>query len=167
MWGYMKKLRLLLTEKCNRKCRGCCNKDYDLKALPTCNIFSEYEEILLTGGEPMLYPSLICLTINRIRRQTKAPIYLYTASLIEPHILMSFLDVIDGITLTLHTPKDVEPFRLFNKMILAGALNKSLRLNVFRGISLRDINLSKWKVKKDMVWIKNCPIPKDEVFMRV
>jgi hypothetical protein len=161
------KLRLLLTEKCNRKCRGCCNKEWDLKALPICNIFSGYDEVILTGGEPMLYPPLISLTVNRIRQQTKAPIYLYTASCLEPYILLRVLDSIEGLTLTLHTKKDVEPFKDFNAHILRGADSKSLRLNVFRGVSLKGLDLSKWEVKKNIVWIKNCPLPKDEVFMRV
>lgn len=161
------KLRLLLTEKCNRRCRGCCNKNYDLKALPICNNFAEYEEIMLTGGEPMLNPPLIALAIHKIRKQSSAPIYLYTADCSDITILLNILGIIDGITLTLHTPKDVKPFKIYNALVSEGsALSKSLRLNVFKGVSLKGIDLSKWKVKKDKVWIKNCPIPKDEIFMR-
>jgi molybdenum cofactor biosynthesis enzyme MoaA len=52
----VKKLRLLVTERCARSCSGCCNHDWDLAALPTCESYAGYDEVLLTGGEPMLYP---------------------------------------------------------------------------------------------------------------
>jgi hypothetical protein len=45
--------------------------------------------------------------------------------------------------------------------------SKSLRLNVFHGISLKGIDTSCWIIKKDMKWIKNCPLPKDEVLKRL
>ena len=50
------KLRLLLFEECNRSCPGCCNRDWDLQPLPVCYDLPPYRIILLTGGEPMLYP---------------------------------------------------------------------------------------------------------------
>jgi hypothetical protein len=43
---------------------------------------------------------------------------------------------------------------------------KSLRLNVFKGVSVPK-TWSNWIVKKNMVWIKNCPLPEDEVFMKL
>lgn len=46
----MKKLRLLLHEECNRNCKGCCNKDWDLNALEIEDDFTDYDEILITGG---------------------------------------------------------------------------------------------------------------------
>ena len=45
-------------------------------------------------------------------------------------------------------------------------VNRSLRLNVFEGIDISALNLERWKVKDNMVWLENCPLPKDEVFMR-
>ena len=67
----MKKLRLLITEKCNRKCEGCCNLDWDLQNLPVCTSFKGYDEILLTGGEPQLEPVLILSTVEKIKQQNK------------------------------------------------------------------------------------------------
>ena len=51
------KLRLLLLDDCNRNCPGCCNRDWDLQALPLCQDYTPYRLIMLTGGEPMLYYS--------------------------------------------------------------------------------------------------------------
>lgn len=72
------KLRLLLLDDCNRNCPGCCNRDWDLQALPLCQDYTPYRLIMLTGGEPMLYPEIIREAIAAIRRQTNVPIYLYT-----------------------------------------------------------------------------------------
>ena len=42
-----------------------------------------------------------------------------------------------------------------------------MRLNIFHNVDIAKIDLVKWIVKKDITWIKNCPLPKDEVFMRL
>lgn len=164
------KLRLLLTEDCNRTCKGCCNKEHDLSALSGCTSFQGYELIMITGGEPLLKPGLLIETIQRIRREAPGtPIYVYTAYREDPRWLLAVLAMVDGITLTLHTRKDVPHFRVFNNMLLqSGHLTiRSLRLNVFRGIDISDIDVSAWNVKSDMVWIKDCPVPVNEVFMRL
>lgn len=162
------KLRLLLLSECNRSCKGCCNKDWDLDALKVCESFKGYDEIILTGGEPLLNPGLIRETVRRIRAESSAPIYLYTAWRDDPWLLATTLMLVDGITLTLHTRKDTEPFEEFNKVIkFLGIEGKSLRLNVFHGVSTGKADLSNWVVKKNMRWIKDCPLPTDEVFMRV
>jgi hypothetical protein len=45
---------------------------------------------------------------------------------------------------------------------------RGMRLNVFEGVTIpEDTDLSLWKVKEQMVWIKDCPLPQDEVFMRL
>lgn len=161
------KLRLLLLDECNRSCKGCCNKDWNLDALPVCESFAGYESIMLTGGEPMLVPDTITHVVQRIRAETDAPIHLYTAWREDPWHLASILTRVDGLTLTLHTRKDTESLRLLVEIIQAtGIKNKSLRLNVFHGISTGDIDLSAWHVKKNIRWVKDCPLPADEVFMR-
>lgn len=69
----MKKLRLLLFKECHRGCEGCCNKDWDLKSLLKADNFLPYDEILLTGGEPMLDPLLVIDAAERIRAQGSTP----------------------------------------------------------------------------------------------
>lgn len=166
------KLRLLLWDDCLRKCKGCCNKEWDLNSLPICTSFEGFEEIILTGGEPMLYPQTILEVIDIIRRKTKTPIYLYTSDVSNIEMTLKILSRIEGITLTLHTQRDSFSLYPLNKSLLAikcfdEAFNKSLRLNVFKGIWLNKTNLSLWKIKDNMVWIKKCPLPKDEVFMKM
>lgn len=166
------KLRLLLFEECNRNCEGCCNKDWNLKNLPGVGLFTGYKEIILTGGEPMLRPQLIKSMVRLIRFDTNAPIYVYTAKVDDLHDALSVLNKLDGMTVTLHEQSDVKPFLLFNDAVLdlnnqyGEFWNKSLRLNVFKGIKF-GADLSLWDVKKEVEWIKNCPLPEDEVFMRL
>ena len=161
------KLRLLLFKDCNRKCPGCCNKDWDLDNLPICNSFKEYEEIILTGGEPMLKPDLILKVIDKIKEENPtAKIIMYTAFLNSPK-LIEIVNKLDGITFTLHEQKDVN-IALKNLIILNHRYSKkSLRLNVFKNINLKGITLNNWKIKDNIVWIKNCPLPKGEILMKL
>ena len=165
------KLRLLLFTRCNRRCAKCCNTQWDLSKLPACWDYSGYDEVLLTGGEPMLNPELVVETVYKIRRvNPRAKVYLYTAKVdnIEDSLFVSA--ALDGMTVTLHRPRDIEPFNSFNKDLRMESLvfgSRSLRLNVFKGVPLRDVYTEGWTVKKNIQWIDNCPLPDDEVFMRL
>lgn len=164
----MKKLRLLLLTECNRTCKGCCNKDWNLEELPVCTDFQGYSEIILTGGEPLLQPDLVKEVVERIRTETDADIILYTAKTDDIHALRGVLSVIDGITVTLHTRKDVLPFANFNMALTPSEKQgKSLRLNVFNGINIGEEDTGGWRVKGGIRWMKDCPLPKDEVFKKL
>ena len=162
----MKILRLLLFEKCNRNCDGCCNKDWDLKALPVEKDFSPYSMVLLTGGEPMLKPHIIIDTAVKIRSQSSAKIYLYTAKVNDLAYMSHVLIFIDGITVTLHRQLDVKSFMKLDQT-LPGSGGKSLRLNIFKGVKIKKPLRDEWKIKSDIEWIQNCPLPKNEVLKRI
>lgn len=164
----MKKLRLLITEDCHRSCKGCCNKDWDLANLPKVDWTEEYSVIMLTGGEPLL-DKHIDKTIDILKHlcTVDSLIVVYTSLSRNVH---KILNQVDGITLTLHEQSDIKEFIELNKQLLSlhwtAAL--SLRLNVFDGIEIpKNIDLSRWKVKDKIVWLKDCPLPTDEVFMRI
>jgi organic radical activating enzyme len=164
------KLRLLLTEKCNRKCKGCCNKDWDLQSLPICTNYNNYDELILTGGEPMLIPLTVSKVIDEIRKQTSCPIYLYTAKTDMPETLLEILFKLDGLTVTIHTQKDLLSFASFEHYlnecwVSRSVLQKSLRLNIFKDIE-NYFSFVSWKIKDNIVWKKDCPLPEDEIFMR-
>ena len=163
----LKNLRLLLFSECNRSCEGCCNNDWDLTSIDICKSFQGYDKIILTGGEPMLNPALVIDTAARIRKETNSEIIMYTAKSKRALDLVAVLHILDGITLTLHEPYDVKPFIELNNILLKMGLEKSLRLNVFAGIDISGIDLSLWKVKEGIEWIKDCPLPETEVFMRL
>lgn len=161
----MKSLRLLLWSECNRACPGCCNKQYDLTKLPVETDYSEYNEIILTGGEPMLYPERLPIIIEIIRHQTGAPIYMYTAKVDDTYAAMRMLDLLDGITVTLHDQADVKPFKKFSEFMPDYFSERSLRLNVFKGVNwVYFAKDSWWQIKDGIVWLDPCPMPENEVF---
>lgn len=148
----------------------CCNKDWDLTSLERESDFTPYEMVILTGGEPMLNPGLVVETVFRIKRQINVPVIMYTAKMDDIHDIHFVLKYLDGVTLTLHEQKDVEPFLRLNDILERKRFKgvRLLRLNIFRGVKLpENIDLSKWVIKDDIVWIKDCPLPKDEVFKRL
>ncbi len=169
------KLRLLLFEKCNRNCKGCCNKDFDLKNLPIADNDSirGKDMIILTGGEPMLNPSLIIRVTQDIKSVSAAPVIVYTAKIDDYDTTINVLQYVDGMTVTLHKQDDVEHLARLHQHIPESLLyGKLLRLNVFKGVSIpMGFELSgdayHWLIKDEIEWIKNCPLPEGEVFMRL
>lgn len=154
----MKTLRLLLFAACNRTCPGCCNNDWDLGELPRVDSYEGYDQIILTGGEPMLRPELVVCVAADIRSKVDAQIILYTA---RPGELPGVMPFLDGVTVTLHEQTDVAEFARLP--VLPG----SLRLNVFEGVDMAFVDTWGWKVKHGIKWIKDCPLPENEVFMRM
>lgn len=171
-----KKLRLVVTEKCHNKCPMCCNNRFDLKAIPVVDRF-DYDEISITGGEPMLYPDKVAEIADTLRKAAKIvganpKIWLYTSKL-NPMTFRMIAKYIDGVCYTPHNAVEVAMFKAVNRMLLrsevgVGKEGFSLRLNLFKeqAKALKKENLSLWKVK-DMVWIKDCPIPEGEDFRRI
>jgi len=163
----IKKLRLVMFEECNRACEGCCNKDWDLNALEVAGSYSGYDLVMLTGGEPMLKPEAIIDITNKIRAETNAPIYLYTAKSKRALDLIAILHCVDGVTLTLHEPYDVEPFVELNSLLMKLGIECSYRLNVFKGVDISRVDTSLWTVKDEIEWIKDCPLPEGETIQRL
>ena len=168
----MKKLRLLVTACCMRKCVGCCNKDWDLENLPVAQHYDGYEMIMLTGGEPLLldYMALVRL-FEEIQVQTMSPIILYTAKAEPPWDLMPMLSqYLSGVTLTLHEQSDVIAFgrhqSRWEEYFCDKLQSKYMRLNIFEGLRFEGLDLTKWDAKDNIERIKDSPLPKDEVFMK-
>lgn len=162
-----KKLRLFLFKDCNRACKGCCNNDWDIVHIPVCRSFKGYNEVLLTGGEPMLKPELVFETVRKIRKENKSTkIFLYTAKLDNLLMLYFIMSIVDGITITLHEQSDVKRWKKFLRYLPEYLFQKSLRLNIFWNVGVTNIPKN-WKVKSGMKWIKNCPLPKNEVLRKL
>ena len=66
----MEKLRLLVTTKCPNKCPMCCNNSWDFSKLPVVEHFN-YKEIMITGGEPLLFPEKLSNLAESIRTVQK------------------------------------------------------------------------------------------------
>lgn len=163
------KLRLVVTAKCHNRCPMCCNNRFDLNELPVMDRWN-YDEIMLTGGEPMLFPDEVVNIATTIRKVAicmggNPKVYLYTA-LPDAEKFLATLWYIDGAVVTPHTAKDVAEFVKLNNDLPANH-GKSLRLNLFPEVSLPDgIDLSKWEVKQ-IQWVKDCPVPEGEDLRRI
>ena len=150
----MEKLRLLVTTKCPNKCPMCCNNSWDFSKLPVVEHFN-YKEIMITGGEPLLFPEKLAnlaesiKTVQKLAYGNKGKLFLYTAL---ADMLPNYIRYFDGVVYTPHSVNDIHSLLEANNFLL----------------DYKDDNtdLSLWKVK-DMQWIKDCPVPADEEFKRV
>jgi CO dehydrogenase/acetyl-CoA synthase gamma subunit (corrinoid Fe-S protein) len=90
---------------------------------------------------------------------------LYTAKCDNFYDFASVAMHLDGITLTLHNQSDIIDFENLNTEMQFNIKfwkKLSLRLNVFAGIDINHIDTHLWKVRDNIVWIDNCPVPKNE-----
>lgn len=190
-----KRCRLLLTAKCPNNCPLCCNKQFDLmKEVPVIDRW-DYNEFILTGGEPLQFSNLVIKAIQDISSITNfmglsPKFYLYT-SICKPSIWNEVLPYLDGVTYTVHTLDNAkELIQLIH--VLNNVENgyesvfphinyvtfKSLWLNLFpEAISFIEAELAKSPYKWDdvsryfkirqMEWKENCPIPEGEDFRRI
>lgn len=176
-----KKLRLLVTTDCPNHCPLCCNNRFDFDKLPVVDRW-DYDEIMITGGEPMLFPAHLHNILRTIRETQKvmgiprSKIYVYTANI---NILCSAvtMNALDGIVYTPHSEKELIRFLGINARITDFDVDyKSLRLNLFPDIKklledkriagYKGTYLSYWQVK-DIKWVKDCPVPEGEDFRRI
>ena len=98
-----KKLRLLVTTKCPNKCPMCCNNSWDFSSLPVVDRWN-YEEIMITGGGPLIHTNKVAELIRSIRE-----VYVYT-SIAAWDRVRTILAYADGIVLTPHSQSDIDKF---------------------------------------------------------
>lgn len=159
----VRKARLLFTDTCNRNCRGCCNRNW--KGEPAKEItfdeLLEFDEIYITGGEPMLFVSDLKELITNLKKHDKK-VFVYTAN---PYPYNEFLNIMlmtDGLTLTLHNWNDVKTFKAL-ELDKINIPNRDLRLNVFPKVTIKNDN---WDVRPKK-WIVDAPLPDGEEFVRL
>ena len=76
-----KTARVIVTFQCNRRCPGCCNSNLpEYRKVHTDEELMGYQEIVITGGEPMLIPGKTLEFINRMwDKGYRGKMYLYTS----------------------------------------------------------------------------------------
>lgn len=136
----MEKLRLLVTTKCPNKCPMCCNNSWDFSKLPVVEHFN-YKEIMITGGEPLLFPEKLAnlaesiKTVQKLAYGNKGKLFLYTAL---ADMLPNYIRYFDGVVYTPHSVNDVHSLLEANNFLLDYKdelmESKSLRLNLFPDI---------------------------------
>lgn len=191
-----KRCRLLLTTKCPNNCPLCCNKQFDLfKDVPVIDRW-DYDEFILTGGEPLmggtvrLLDFIYNLTAIHKYMGTSPKIFLYTSEC-NPDYWNRIMSFLDGITYTVHTEANAKEFITLLKVLstpevgydvmypdLFNIGTKSLWLNLFPEAKqliadkLATTNLSWDNVNRffkirPMEWVENCPVPEGEDFRRL
>ena len=165
-----KKARVLITRECNRKCPNCCS-EYNtvmkgMKEISSIDALKDYDQIMITGGEPMLLPEMVRIYSTGLKRNNPdCTIYLYTA--LYKSNLYDIMDIIDGIHYTLHihsTPTDIANFNSFQEMARLYP-DKSIRAYIDPAVQL-PVTIYPWIYKRLEVkpWILEgaCPLPEGE-----
>jgi len=100
------KARLILTKRCTRGCSYCVTQHSPLikeaRTISSADALRDYEEITITGGEPLLEEDRLLRLLYDLQLQKKEErkLYLYTARWVPG--IGNFLMFMDGITYTLH-----------------------------------------------------------------
>lgn len=167
----MKIARVITTWACPRDCDNCCNKDPGIveqaKPCSVADLQAEYDQVILTGGEPMLHPVRILNIIKQLRRQTHPnvqKIFLYTAMFTPA--LHGLVPRLDGVHFTLHYPLrrgDVWGFYRFQNLAQHAGPEKSFRLYIEPRIT-KPISIipSAWARVKVKPWLDQYPLPPNE-----
>lgn len=120
------KVRLIVTLDCHKDCPYCCNKYQKFKDMMHPIKYSElktYDEIIITGGEPLLSKhihktlGLIFKIRNNFPEKT---IYLYTTKWKFDPTHSIILENVDGVHFTLHAPvqsEDLRALEAFQRML--------------------------------------------------
>jgi len=110
-------IHLMVTDKCYRKCKYCCNKQYDINSIPyaTDDELKHAKNIYITGGEPFIFssPSLIARDLKWNYSNIKNVI-VYTNAF-ELSLYLKYVDkpfeYIDGLDISIKNFKDKVYFR--------------------------------------------------------
>jgi len=160
------KVRLLFTNDCNRRCKGCCNKNWTGEPPVEMSIeeVRSFDEIYITGGEPMLYPEALLVLIKMLRTDSNK-IFLYTAMPYPRNLFISVMQELDGASITLHDDRDVQRFVLSNYH-KTSFNNKSMRVNDFTKTDIPFSTHTNYDYR-EMTWITDAPLPEGEVFAKL
>lgn len=108
------KIHLLVTTLCDRNCKHCCNKQYDLNEIPyvTMKELSQAKEVYITGGEPFKYanPVEIARWIKSKFRNIEVYVYTNADELAQYLSDGGYLTSIDGLTVSIKTENDLDAF---------------------------------------------------------
>lgn len=148
-------LRLLITLKCNMNCYYCCNNLKDIrdkfeeKNLKEIN-FNRFDNICITGGEPLLSRDILAKVIMKI--PCNKYIYLYTNGLLLQKPTLELLSrTIDGFNVGIHNVQQLQnlPEGLFHhKKVRFSIEDKNYEKFINLRPSLKNCNIKTWKRNK-------------------
>ena len=173
-----KKARLIYTLECNRNCEGCCNDSLDMctiKTIDSIQDLNDYNEMIITGGEPMLNVKKLKKFIQQLRENNgtrHAKIIIQTAYYhdgIHRIANRTLLREINGLNYTLHdnpSLADMIRLRALIKDLEVVSSHGIFRLNidarVYSTHDLSNLNLTVFDEVRKMAWKDDCPLPSGE-----
>ncbi len=113
-------IHIMVTSLCDRNCKYCCNKEYNLNDIPyvTDEELRQAETICITGGEPFAFVSPCDIAKHYKRKYPNIKnIYVYTNALeLAEYILNDGkIEFIDGVNVSIKCKKDAEMFNTIVK----------------------------------------------------
>ena len=109
-------IHLMVTTLCDRDCKYCCNKQYDLNDIPqvTDEELKNCHTVYITGGEPFLFanPNAIAEELKKKYPNIKA-VRVYTNAFALSyylHVLDCQISEIDGLSVSIKNQADVYSF---------------------------------------------------------
>lgn len=170
-----KTARVIVTFGCNRKCPGCCNSKLpEYRTVHTDEELMKYQEIVITGGEPMLIPGKVLEFINRIwDKGYRGKMYMYSSFWNGKGISKEILKELDGLTFTLHAECTDEDIIALKNLSNCGILqNKDFGSRliidkmVYDRYDLSNVNFSRWSVIRKSEWKETCsPTPNEDLLV--
>lgn len=166
-----KTARVIVTLNCNRRCPGCCNINLpEHRKVSTDEELMGYQEIVITGGEPMLIPGKLLEFINRMwDKGYRGKMYLYTSFWNGKEISKEILKELDGFTFTLHaecTDADITALKNLSNSGILQNKDFSSRLiidkRVYERYDLSNSNFSRWDVIRKLEWKEKCDTADNE-----
>ena len=157
-----KRCRVLITSECNLRCEYCCNKLPEVQAtikMTTMDQFIEeiapkYEEISISGGEPMLAEDKLINIIYSLPENAKK--YLYTNGSYSPSIIFP-IHLLNGVNIGVHQELNSSDLLCWLKEIAESNPTCSLRFHMQEGVSfpnteefaiLYNIPIIRWQMNK-------------------
>lgn len=164
--------RLIITEKCSRSCSYCVNRQPGILdnavELHDFSRLKGYDNLCITGGEPMLEPEL-ALGLARAAKIMLSPmkVYLYTSYFDKLDDLTATLNWCDGLTFTLHegtNEEDLRRYKLVQAYIRTAAWLESKRLKIHWAVP--PVNTVGWNRIDTLVPKPDCGIaPGERLFI--
>lgn len=168
-----KTARVIVTYNCPKKCEGCCNTKIIKPPLTTIQKLATYDEVVITGGEPLLYLKRLEWFIKKLYNEGFiGDLYLYTSywstkttprtDVLRESVIRKF----NGVTYTLHTGSDeyIKELKAFMEEVPKG--NKNIRVfvdsRIYDSYDLSNINWSRVDVIRKLQWNDNCATPPHE-----
>lgn len=167
-------VHLMITNKCDRNCKYCCNKQYDVNKIPIISgeELNNARELYLTGGEPFAYanPCYIADLLKNLYSNIERVIVYTNAYEFGEYLKQGgCIYGIDGLTISIKDKRDkaaFEEYILYNKEVNN---LKYLRLYIFDevDISIEEIvEIPCWYDIRERKWQKEFNAAPNSIFRR-